>query len=153
VSAPAEAPQLVDARVASTQGEGFVVEATVRSPAHTPTQTPVTTAAGPIYGEADTFDGVAAYSTGARHRYPDLPGAWRVSIEPVLAGPIRWPWRASLAKPELADTWNRANVILPARAGLATVRMRIVIPPGTRALRATLLRDGEEHDSREFSLP
>ena len=153
VSAPAEAPQLVDARVASAQPEGFVVEATVRAPAHTPTQTPVTTAAGPIYREADTFDGVAAYSTGAKHRYPDLPGAWRVGIEPVPAGPIRWPWRASLAKPELADTWNRANVILPARAGLATVRVRIAMPPGTRALKATLLRDGDEHDSREFSLP
>ena len=153
VTAPADAPQLVDARVTPAQEGAILVEAMIRAPAHTPTQTPITTAAGPTYGEGETFAALAAYTPGVHHRYPDLPGAWRIGVEPAIAGPTRWPWRASLAKPELADTWNRANIVLPAKAGLSTVRVRIVPPPGTRALRTTLLRDGEEHDSRELTLP
>jgi D-alanyl-D-alanine carboxypeptidase len=153
VSAPAESPRLVEARVASIRDGAVLVEATLQTPAHTPTQTPITSATGPTYGEADTFEALPAYEQGTPHRYPDLPGAWRIGIEPVPAGVTRWPWRASLAKPELADTWNRANVVLPARAGLATVRLRIAPSPGTRALRVTLLRDGEAHDSRQLSVP
>jgi zinc D-Ala-D-Ala carboxypeptidase len=152
VSAPAEAPRLVEARVASSQ-ESVVVEVTVNAPAHTPTQTPILGAAGPTYRDADTFQALAAYPSGAGHRYPDLPGAWRVGVEPVPTGTQRWPWRASLAKPELADTWNCANVVLPAKAGLGRVRMRIALPPALHALKVTLLRDGEEHDTRQLSLP
>jgi D-alanyl-D-alanine carboxypeptidase len=153
VYAPAEPPHLLDARVASVRDGVVLVEATLRAPAHTPTQTPITTAAGPTYGETDTFEALAVYPLGAPHRYPDLTSAWRIGIEPMPAGPIRWPWRASLAKPELADTWNRANVVLPAKAGQSTVRVRIAVSTGTHALRVTLLRGGEEHDSRELSVP
>jgi D-alanyl-D-alanine carboxypeptidase len=153
VSAPADPPQLVDARVAGEQDDAVILEVTVHAPAHTPTQTPITSSAGPTFAEAETFSALAVYAPGVPHRYPDLPGAWRIGIEPKPAGPTRWPWRASLARAELADTWNRANIVLPAKAGLATVRMRIALPSGTHALRTTLLRDGEEHESRELSLP
>ncbi len=67
--------------------------------------------------------------------------------------PSRWPWRASLARADLAATWNRANLVLPAKAGDSDVRMRIVPPPGTLRVRATLLHDGAEHGTRELAMP
>jgi D-alanyl-D-alanine carboxypeptidase len=154
VAVPDERPRLVDAHALATQERStLLVEVTVHAPPHTPTQTPVTTADGPTYGEADTFESLIAYPHAQPHRYASLPGAWRLAIEPVPAGPIRWPWRVSLARPELAATWNRANVVLPAKAGDATVRVRVVVPPATQTLNVALLRDGEEHDVRQVPLP
>ncbi|HZU81308.1 MAG TPA: M15 family metallopeptidase, partial [Polyangiaceae bacterium] len=153
VAAPEQAPGIVDARASAAQGGVIVVEATVHTPAHTPTQTPVTTADEPTYRAGDTFAALAPYAGSQPHGYADLPGAWRLAVEPVPVAGTRWPWRTSLAKAELAVTWNRANLVLPARAGDDVVRVRDVVPPATRALRVTLLRDGEEHDTRELGLP
>ncbi len=69
--------------------------------------------------------------------------------EPVPPGTVRWPWRASLAKAKLAATWNRANVLLPAPAGDLTIVLPIALPAGARGLRVTLLRDGDEHGTRD----
>ena len=63
-----------------------------------------------------------------------------------------WPWRASLAKAELAVTWNRANVVLPATPGDAAVRVRIVAHAALDKVRVTLLRDGQEHGTREVTV-
>jgi D-alanyl-D-alanine carboxypeptidase len=161
VWAPAEEPRVVsagasaaDATTARTAGDAAVlVEVTVHAPAHTPTQTPVTTAEGPTYHEQDAFGALVPYPGAQPHRYADLPGAWRVAIEPVPAGAVRWPWRASLARGELAATWNRANVVLPAKAGEVTVRVRVVVPKGALALHVALLRDGREQDLHRVSLP
>jgi hypothetical protein len=84
----------------------------------------------------------------------DLPGAWRVAVEPVpasAAGP--WPWRASLANAKLAPTWNRANVVLPAKSGDSTVVLTVALPSGVRQLRVSLLRDGAAQDVRTIDLP
>jgi hypothetical protein len=82
-----------------------------------------------------------------------LPGAWRLAVEVVPTPGTRWPWRASLASSELESPWNRANVVLPAKAGDAVVRVPIVVAAEVRMLRVTLLRDGKEHDTRELALP
>ena len=153
VVAPADEPQLLDARASATRDGATIVEVTVRASAHTPTQTPITTAEGPTYREGDGFAALVPYADAQPHHYDDLPGAWRVAVEPVPLGPVRWPWRASLAKPELAVTWNRANVVLPARAGDSSVKVRVMVPHGAETLRVTLLHDGQEHDVRAVPLP
>ncbi|MDP9000774.1 MAG: M15 family metallopeptidase, partial [Myxococcota bacterium] len=130
VAAPVESAQLVDAHTLPTKDGAVLVEVKVHAPAHTPTQTPIMTADGPTYHEGDTFEALAPYPDSKPHHYGNLPGAWRVAVEPSPPGPMRWPWRASLAKPELAATWNRANVLLPAKAGDAIVQIRIYLPRG-----------------------
>jgi D-alanyl-D-alanine carboxypeptidase len=150
VAAPAEEPRLVDAHASRTQDGLTVVQVAVHARAHTPTQPPVTGPEGPAYRGGNTFGALAPYPGAQPHSYDDLPGAWRIAVEPVPAGPVRWPWRASMAKPELAATWNRANVVLPAKAGDASVRIRVEIPEGTQSLRVTLLRDGKEHGGLEI---
>jgi D-alanyl-D-alanine carboxypeptidase len=147
-----EEPRVVDAQITSA-GDAVTVDVTVHVGPHTPTQTPVTTDDGPSYGADATYESLAPYPESKAHRYPDLPGAWRVAVEPVPEAPIAWPWRASLAKPELAEVWNRANLVLPARGGDVRVRVRAVPPAGTRKLRITVLRDGVEHETREVDRP
>jgi hypothetical protein len=110
------------------------------------------TADGPAYDAGAAFDALVPYPGTRPHRYPDLPGAWRVAIEPVPPLPARWPWRASLAKAALAVTWNRGNLVLPAQPGDVVVQLRVAAPKGTTGLRVTLLRDGVEHGTRELPL-
>jgi D-alanyl-D-alanine carboxypeptidase len=150
VIAPPEEPRILGVGTAAAPGGGVVVEVRVHAPAHAPTQTPVTTEEGPTYEDEATYAALVPYPDTKPHRYDDLPGAWRIAIEPDPHGEKRWPWRASLAKPDLAKTWNRANVVLPAKAGDATVRVRVVPRGATQRLRVTLLRDGAEHETREI---
>jgi len=152
VLAPDEPPHLLDASAKAADDGAVVVEASVHAPAHTPTQTPVTTQDGPVYVQGATFESLVPYPDTQPHRYVDLPGAWRLAVEPEPPAAVRWPWRASLAKADLVITWNRANLVLPARPGDLTVRVRVVPPAGVDKLRVTLLRDGEEHDTREVSV-
>jgi zinc D-Ala-D-Ala carboxypeptidase len=157
VVSPAEAPHIVDAHAVSSADGAVRVEVLVHSPPHTPTQPPVTDADGPVYATGATYLALAPYSDSSPRRFVDLPGAWRVAIEPVTAAAPghagRWPWRASLANAKLAATWNRANVVLPAKSGDSTVLLRIGVPAGVRTLRVTLLHDGVEHDTHEVPLP
>jgi len=148
VIAAAEEPRLVEASAKAAGGDTLVVELRVHAAAHTPTQTPITQESGPSYEAGATFEALVPYPGTRPHRYPDLPGAWRVAVEPVPASGSPWPWRASLAKPDLAGTWNRGNVVLPSMAGDVTVRLRIARAAGTETLRVTLLRDGAEHGTR-----
>lgn len=149
---PGESPHLDGVTIAPASG-ALVVEVSMHAPPHTPTQTPVTTAERPTYGPGSTFASLVPYDGTRPRAYGDLVGAWRVAVEPVPALATPWPWRASLAKSSLEPTWNRANLRLPASPGDAVVRVRVVVPPGTHALRVALLRDGVDHDAREVPLP
>ena len=161
VAAPEEEPHLVGASVAPAKDGIIVVDVTVHAPAHTPTQPPVFGPDGPRYTRGATYGALVPYEGTAPHAYPDLPGAYRVAIEPAgeSAGeagggpPVRWPWRGSIAAPALAATWNRANVVLPAKAGDATVRVRVDVPEGVDRLHVTLLRDGVAHGNIDVSWP
>jgi hypothetical protein len=157
--APSELPHLLDASIEAASApqeskDGVrIVDVKVHAPAHTLTQPPVTTDLEPTYVAASTFASLAPYPDTKPHHYDDLPGAWRIAVEPSSAGDPRWPWRASLARAALEATWNRANVLLPAKAGDAVVQLRIVLPADVHALRVTLLRDGIEHETREVPVP
>ena len=143
----------MDARATRAADGAVLVEVTVRAAAHTPTQPPVTSADGPAYVEGATYLSLAPGADLAPRPYADVPGAWRVAVEPVPPAATRWPWRASLADPSLVTTWNRANLVLPAKAGESGVSVRVVPPRGAERLRATLWRDGAEHDTRDVALP
>lgn len=142
---------ILDASAKAT-GDALLVEVRVHAPPHAPTQTPVTREEGPTYEAGASFEALVPYPGTRPHRYAELPGAWRVAVEPLTASTTRWPWRTSLAKADLAATWNRANVVLPAIPGDAAVRVRIVAPAALEKLRVTLLRDGQEHGTREVTV-
>jgi D-alanyl-D-alanine carboxypeptidase len=154
--APDEEPRVIEAHASGPAGTSdgmVVVDVSVRAPPHTPTQTPITTADGPTYREPSSFASLVAYPGGQPRAYVDLPGAWRVGVQSSpLHGP-RWPWRASLARPDLGATWNRANVVLPAKAGDTHVQLRVPVARETKALEVTLLRDGKEHSVVRVPLP
>jgi D-alanyl-D-alanine carboxypeptidase len=153
VIAPSDPPHLVDANVVAASDGAVVVEAVVQSAAHTPTQPPIFGPDSAGYRAGATVLALEPASGAGPRGYPDLPGAWRVvvGVEPDAGAP--WPWRASLASPELASTWNRANVVLPAKAGEARIRLRVVPPRGTRALAVALFRDGVAYEARSAPVP
>jgi D-alanyl-D-alanine carboxypeptidase len=153
VLAPGEPPAVADARARRMPDGTVAIDVTVRAPAHTPTQPPVTGPDGPAYPDGSTYLLIAPSADLPPRAYPDLPGAWRVAVEPVPPGATRWPWRASLAGPSLATTWNGANLVLPARSGDSLVRVRVALPRSAERVRVTLLRDGAEHDTRELAAP
>jgi D-alanyl-D-alanine carboxypeptidase len=159
VLAPREPPRIVDAVVKGGGGSGgdLLVEVSVDVPAHTPTQTPVADDGGLSYAEGATYRAVVSLPGGLVHRYLDLPGAWRVGVgidtetkTKTERDGERWPWRASLAEPGLGATWNRANLVLPARAGRGVVRIRVPASAAAGKLRVALLKDGEEYGSRSL---
>jgi D-alanyl-D-alanine carboxypeptidase len=159
VLGPTEEPRLIGARatramrVTDSARDGTVaIEATVHVPPHTPTQTPIIGPDGPSYANGATFTAVMPYPDLPPHKYPDLPEAFRLAAEPSPPPANRWPWRASLASPELASTWNRANIVLPAKAGDITVRVLVDVPPGTQSVRVTLVRNGAEHGTTEVPI-
>jgi D-alanyl-D-alanine carboxypeptidase len=153
VVAPADEPHLLDAR-ATREADGSVqVDVTTHAPAHTPTQPPVIEPDGPAYTSGATFLALAPYPDAPARAYADLRDAWRLAVEPSPPESTRWPWRASLADPKLASTWNRANVVLPAKSGAGAIHLRMAVPPGVRRLRVTLLKNGAEHETREIDVP
>ncbi len=153
VASPADSPQLLDAHATSAADGSTRIDVTVRAPPHTPTQPPVLGPGGPAYA-ASTYLALAPTPDARPRRYVDLPGAWRVAVEPLPASAsARWPWRASLANAKLADTWNRANVVLPAKSGDSTISLAVTLPAGVHRVQVTLLRDGAEHDTRPLDVP
>ena len=150
-----KSPTIEDARVSAMNKDGsVVVEVKVAARPHTLTQPPVLGARGPAYVAGATFESLVPYPRTLPHRFDELPGAWRVAIEPTSreGADAPWPWRASLAKDSLARAYNRANLYLPAQPGEHWLRVTITPPSGTTRVRITLLRDGAEHDTREIDL-
>jgi D-alanyl-D-alanine carboxypeptidase len=152
VASPVEEPLIVRVRAVMGNADLATIEVAVHAPAHTPTQPPVVGDSGPVYVAGSSFEALVPSPGRSPHGYADLPGAWRVGIEPVPCGSTRWPWRASLAKPELEPTWNRANALLPANAGDHVVRVRVAMPAGTDRVRVSLLEGESEHGTVEVGL-
>ncbi len=149
---PKEEPRILDAVAKRGTDGALLVRIRVSVPAHTPTQTPVADEEGLRYADGANYRALSPYPSGLEHRYDDLRGAWRVAVG-IGTGAERWPWRASLAQAGLGATWNRANLVLPGKAGDVVVRVGV---PGTvvrgARLQVTLLRDGVEHGTRQVAV-
>ncbi len=142
VGEPARAeaqPRIDDAR-AHREGMAVRVTVTVSVPAHTVTQTPVTSRYAGVYGPDATYRAVppAARHATIPRAYPDLRGAWRLALAPRSGEP--WPWRAALRGTSTPSWVNGANLRLPAIEGVTTVE--VVVPPVGEVVRVALLRDG-----------
>ena len=153
VAAPADLPHLVDVRASTTPDGATRIEATINAPPHTPTQPPVLGPDGPGYPAGATYMAFAPFPEATPRRYADLPGAWRLAVEPLPASATRWPWRASLASGKLAETWNRANVVPPPARASRRSRSSWPSRPGRARVQVTLLRGGVEYETRALDLP
>lgn len=140
---PAESSPAIDnvsaARVKKWQGNGVEVKLTV--PDGVTTQPPIvgTDAAG--YGAGATFEKLAPYPATEPRAFPPLDDAWVVAVEPVPNDTgAAWPYRAALTYPPVGRIYNRANVVLPARAGALTVK--VPVPASVTHARVVLLQGG-----------
>jgi zinc D-Ala-D-Ala carboxypeptidase len=147
--APDKAPEILDVKV-TRKDKIVLLEIKVSAAPHTITQTPVLTEAF-VLSEHERWDSLPFYRKTIEHRFEDLPGAWRIGVEPS-GEPPSWPWRVSLARSTVGKVYNRANLYLPAAPGESVVKLSIRHDRAT-ALRVTLLKDGAEHGTREVPLP
>lgn len=120
---------------------GKIVEVEVEIPAGTVTQTPVIGHQATGYSAGSTFEKLAPYPETEPRAFPPLPGAWVVAVEPIPNDTgTRWPFRAALAASTHGIIYNRANLLLPTRAGNAT--LHIMIPGQYTKAKVVLMKGG-----------
>src|SRR5690606_3210035 len=113
-------------------GQGKVVEVVLDVPEGLLTQPPIAGLDAAAYTESATFEALSPYPSTLPRAFRPLPDAWVVAIEPVPNETgTTWPYRAALTSSVHGRIYNRANVVLPARAGLQ--RIRVPIPSDVRA--------------------
>lgn len=136
----AAAPPRIESAEAHREAMGVRVRITLTIPAHTVTQTPVTSRDAAVYGPDATWRALAPSRrrTSLPRAYPDLRGAWRLALAPRHGD--AWPWRAALRSASTPSWVNGATMRLPALAG--TVNVEVVVPPVGDLVRVTLMRDG-----------
>jgi len=139
---PAEPPMIESVRRgASKRWHGRVVDVKVGIQKSTPTQPPVVGLDGLGYEKASSFERLVPYPDVEARGYVPLPGAWVIAVEPIPNDTgVAWPYRAALTIPLHGQIYNRANVILPARAGDTTIR--VPIPSGITKVKVTLMESG-----------
>lgn len=141
----ASTPPTLTAVEARREYLGVRVRVTVAAPAHTVTQTPVTSQYAGVYLSGMTWRALqpfpqARFASLAR-AYPDLRGAWRLGLAP--RGDASWPWRAALRNTATPSWVNGTNLRLPVAQGLTHIE--VIVPPMGDTVRVTLLRDGVAH--------
>jgi len=136
--------ELTGARViASRKWKGRLVEVKLNVPEGTLTQPPIVNPDGAGYPAGSTFQSLAPYPSTPERGFPPLERAWVVGVEPVPNDTgVAFPWRAGIALTAVGQTYDRADVLLPARAG--TVTLKVPVPGGSASgtLRAALLEGG-----------
>jgi D-alanyl-D-alanine carboxypeptidase len=141
---PVSSPHIKDAkRTTAKKWGGVVLDVRVEDlPEGLATQPPVLGLL-PVFGyhENESYEAFAPFPDTAKRSFPPLPAAWTLGVEPIpnVTG-SRWPWRAALASESVGETYNRANVLLPAKAGNLTVR--IPLPASATSVQVVLLRGG-----------
>ena len=139
---PAAAPALVSATLAEPgKWPGPVLSVTVEIPEGTLTQPPFVGPQGPGFDEGVTTAAFVPFPAAAPRGYPALPGAWRVGV--ALGDEAELPLLAGLLERAVGDTYNRANLLLPAPSGRRT--FLVPLPKGaTRARVALVSSDGAQ---------
>lgn len=141
--AAADAPKLGDVKRgrAKRPSDAMIVEVKVDIPEHVLTQPPIVAPDTARYTKGTTFETLAPYPATAPRSFAPLEGAWIVGIEPVPNETgVAWPWRAGLSLPSHAQTYDRANVLLPAPRG--TITLKVAVPEDTSQVRVVLLEGG-----------
>jgi zinc D-Ala-D-Ala carboxypeptidase len=136
------APQIQAAQRASAKKwKGHLVEVKLAVPDGVATQPPVVGPDGAGYATGSTFEKLSPYPEVPARAFSPIAGAWVVGIEPVPndAG-VPWPWRAAISATIVGQTYDRANVLLPARPG--NVTLKVPIPEGPTKVRVVLMEGG-----------
>lgn len=129
-----EAPQVADIKKTKKHG----VDVKLEVPEGLLTQPPIAVA----YENGETFEKVTPYPETPPRAFAPITGAWVVGVEPVpnTTG-TPWPWREGISAPLNGQIYNRANVLLPARAGNVTVR--VPVPKTVSKVKVILMEGGE----------
>ena len=136
------APQIQSAQRASARKwKGSLVEVKLAVPDGVATQPPVVGPDGAGYVTGSTFEKLSPYPETQARAFPPIAGAWVVAIEPVPNDVgVAWPWRAAISAAIVGQTYDRANVLLPAHPGNAT--LKVPIPEGPSKVRVVLMEGG-----------
>ena len=128
-------------RARGKKWHGRVVEVKLDVPVGTITQPPIVGLDGAGYAAGATFEKLSPYPETKPRGFPPLANAWVVAVEPVPNDTgVAWPWRAAIATTATGQTYDKANVLLPAKSGTTVVR--VPVPPGTAKVNVALLRAG-----------
>ncbi|AKU95946.1 D-alanyl-D-alanine carboxypeptidase [Labilithrix luteola] len=142
--ASSSAPKLGEVkrgRATKRTGDAAIVEVKVEIPEHVVTQPPIVAPDAARYTKGSTFEKLAPYPATSPRAFPPLEGAWVIGVEPVPNDSgVAWPWRAGLSLPSHAQTYDRANVLLPAPRG--TMTLKVAVPEETSQVRVVLLEAG-----------
>jgi D-alanyl-D-alanine carboxypeptidase len=138
----ANAPQIQSVQSAhAKKWKGQLVEVKLAVADGVTTQPPIVGPEGAGYAAGATFERLSPYPDTPARAFPPIAGAWVVAIEPVPndAG-VAWPWRAGISASIVGQTYDRANVLLPAHPGSTT--LKIPIPESASKVRVVLLEGG-----------
>lgn len=136
------APQLASAeRASAKKWKGRLVEVKLKVPDGVATQPPIVGPDGAGYAPGSTFEKLAPYPEVPPRAFPPLTGAWVVGVEPVPNDTgVAFPWRAGISTTVVGQTYDRANVLLPARPG--NVTLKVPIPESASRVRVVLMEAG-----------
>lgn len=121
--------------------KGQLVEVKLAVPDGVATQPPIVGPEGAGYAAGATFEKLSPYPETQPRAFPPIAGAWVVAVEPVPNDTgVAWPWRAGISASIVGQTYDRANVLLPAHPGSTT--LKIPIPETASRVRVVLLEGG-----------
>lgn len=140
VFAPTASPvPTLDAATWSREGDHVVVKIRVRVEAGVTTQPPLFRGGKPGYVAGESFERVASVAGGGLRSFPDAAGTFRLAARAASADAgVAWPYRAALPTAATTTVYDRANVVLPASVGVATV---VLVVPDV-ITEVALLHDG-----------
>lgn len=136
------APQIAAAhRASGKKWKGQLVEVKLVVPDGVATQPPIVGPDGAGYAAGSTFEKLAPYPEVPARAFAPLMGAWVVGVEPIPNDTgVAYPWRAGISATLVGQTYDRANVLLPAKPG--NVTLKIPIPEAPSKVRVVLLQAG-----------
>ena len=146
--AQTNAPQIAAARRASgKKWKGHLVEVKVTVPEGLATQPPIVGPDGAGYAPGATYEKLSPYPDTTPRAFAPLAGAWVIAVEPVPNDSgTAWPWRAGLSPSIVGQTYDRANVLLPAHPGSLTVK--VPIPDSASRVRVVMMEAGVARANR-----
>ncbi len=132
----ASVPKLVHASWVR-EGDHVRLEVRIRVDGATSTQPPVFRNGKLGYVSGESYLHVVGVRDGGARAFPDAPGAYRLAAR--ASSSDEWPYRVALPTAPSTSVYDRANVVLPAARGEAT----LVLTVPEAIVEVALLRDGK----------